>query len=361
MTNNEHTRRTVVRSIGAAGIASGLAGCLGGGGGDGDGGGSDGGGGDGGGDGGSMEESASLGDRARSEGNVKIGSAITRFEPFYEQYSGHSGVEVEHVRDDPEKISARFLQEISANRLTFDITLWPNPIRNIDLLSRGDVYRELDPELVEAWPGRVVEYDGAPMLLQQFVGTDRQIIYNTDLVESPPSTVDEIVEDWSGQFFFDIYAFEMLAIMRKRHGFDEGTSRIELLAEHGEYTDSVFSSAQAVARGELAMTFSFNKFVLYDFGETIEATPLEDTGRIAKVVSSGLMQNAPHPAAASYMADYMAENAADVLVDLRPEGQLFEPQAVRESDEYEIWDIPTVNEMDVAQIQDDYNEIVENA
>lgn len=354
MTNDERTRskrssegsgfnrRDVLRTGGALTTAGLLAGCSGGGGGGGDGGSGDG----GSGGGGTETATPSLKERAQKEGKVNLAQSTSGMKKFYKNFSDKYGIKTNLFRTDSKKMSSRLIQEANAGKHNFDVIGTSNTPAVMNKLVKEGVIGQMPKGAIEDTPARPAMDRSLGLV---FVNKALTMLYNKDMVDNPPKTLDELFQDkWKGKVTVDVRDSELLLAARQKFDGDEQKVKefCQKLGDIATWRSSHFDAAKQCARGEVAMSFSYAKYNYYDWGGPIEETKVEGLPITGGPAYFGMDPKGPHPDAGAFTLQHIYNNLTGYFKDTINPDLYFEPS---KADESGLWYLPVEKADDIDQ------------
>lgn len=288
--------------------------------------------------------SSSLEERAESEGKVRLATSITGIEEFNDSFEDDTDIEYDQLRTDANKVATRVIQESKAGKLSFDYRRGSDPDTTISMHEAG-AFADVPDTIAEQWPDRV-RYNGK--LIADWMGLKLSLLYDENKVESPPTTLSELATDFAGEYTVDVRDEFIWVALRERHGEQKAKELVRQLGEGAEWRESHYAPLQDIARGEVSMALTYNKFKYYDdFSDVVAEQELEDLPKIVRQISSVKLKNANHPAAAELYMRYSQKHIQEFLQNTGRPDAYFDPSNVIGNDEFFIWDSEAVSNLDL--------------
>ncbi len=286
----------------------------------------------------------SLEERAKDEGKVKLATSITGIEEFNEDFEAETDIEYDQLRTDAKKVATRVIQESKAGKLSFDYRRGSDPDTTISMYE-ADVFADVPDSIAERWPERV-RFNGK--LIADWMGLKLSLLYDEKEIDRPPSTLSELATDFGGEYTMDVRDEFIWVALRERHGEQKAKELVRKLGEGAEWRDSHYAPLKDIARGEVSMALTYNKFKYYDdFSDIVAEQQLEDLPKIVRQISSVMLKNANHPAAAKVYMRYSQENVQQFLQNTGRPDAYFDPSNVIGNDEFFVWDSEAVSKIDL--------------
>jgi ABC-type Fe3+ transport system substrate-binding protein len=341
MAHQDHgvDRRQFLKGTGAIAGTGLVAGCLGGGGSDGDGGGS--------------TATPDLQARAEADGMVREATSITGVKEFYGQFEDDTGIDHERFRSDATKVGTRILQEFQADNLSFDFQRAGDPQPAIRLRDEG-VYDEIPDVIQDEWSNRVF-MDGRAIV--DWYGLKLSLLYNTDMVDSPPSTLEEMATEYAGEYSVDVRDEFIWVALKEEHGEERAKELVGKLGEGSQWVESHFTLAKNVAAGEVPMGLTYNKFKYYEETDGVLAeADLDDLPNVVREITSHVLKGANRPDAATLYMQYSQENVVDFLNNAGRPDAYFRPEQVIGNDDFLVWGVDLLDRIDLEQAVEDWEQ-----
>lgn len=291
--------------------------------------------------------------RARDEGVVREATSITGVNDFYEQFEQDTGVTHDRFRSDATKVGTRILQEFQANSLSFDYQRAGDPQPALRLDEAG-VYQKIPDVIQEEYPDRVFFKNQA---IVDWYGLKLTLLYNTDIVSSPPSSLEELATDFSGRYAVDVRDEFIWVALKNEHGEERAKELVSMLGDGAVWKESHFTSAKNAASGEVDMALTYNKFKYYEeVGGVLAEADLDDLPTVVREITSHILKGAAHPAAATLYMQYTAENVVEFLKSTGRPDAYFQPETVLGNDDFYVWGIENLQDLDLEQAVQDWEQ-----
>ena len=291
--------------------------------------------------------------RAQNEGLVREATSITGVNEFYEQFEQDTGVAHDRFRSDATKVGTRILQEFQANSLSFDYQRAGDPQPALRLDEAG-VYEEIPEVIQEEYPDRVFFKNQA---IVDWYGLKLSLLYNKNMVSSPPSTIEELATDFAGQYAVDVRDEFIWVALKNEHGEERAKELVSMLGDGAVWKESHFTSAKNAAAGEVAMALTYNKFKYYEeVGGVLEEADLDDLPVVVREITSHILKDPAHPNAATLYMQYTAENVVDFLKGTGRPDAYFQPETVINSDDFYVWGIENIQDLDLEQAVEEWEQ-----
>lgn len=275
---------------------------------------------------------------------VRVATAVTGIEEFNEQFEADTGIEYEQYRSDASKIATRIIQEYNADKLGFDYRRGSDPSTTIAMNEAG-VFEDVPEDIRERWPDRV-RFDGK--LIADWMGLKLTLLYNEDMVSSPPESLEELASEFDGRYSVDTRDEFIWVALRDRHGTAKSEELVEKLGEGARWSDSHYAPLKDIVSEEYPMALTYNKFKYYDdFSDVVAEKELRDLPKIVRQISSAILEDPDNRAAAERYMEYCQENVHDFLQGTGRPDAYFDPSDVIGNDEFFIWDSETVRDLDL--------------
>lgn len=259
---------------------------------------------------------------AQEEGVVTFYSTAPGWQPVLDAFSDQYGIDVEVFNGRSETILQRVVQEFQAGLHAVDV--FEDEASQLLSGVEGATTPYVNDELTSQIPGYSPDLGYIPFRLSVPV-----FAWNTDLVSDTeiPETVADLADpQWDGQITMDAGAWPWFAAVTN-HLLEQGMSQ----AEVDEYWKTLVSHASpqgsSIAMTELIMAgeYSAGTSVLT---QVVDRNAAKDAPITWKTTDGGyttplfvqpeggvLMANAPHPAAAVLLIDFILSDGAQILVD----------------------------------------------
>lgn len=259
---------------------------------------------------------------AQEEGVVVFYSTAPGWQPVLDAFSDEYGIDVEVFNGRSETILQRVVQEFQAGLHNVDVF----EDENAALLAReaGMTAAYKNAELTSQIPG--FEDDGGMIPFRLSVPA---FAWNTDLVsdDEVPVTIEELADPkWDGKLTLDAGAWTWYIGVHDylaEKGWDEDkiTEFFETIVSYSSPQGSSIAMTELLAAGEysagtsvLTQVISRNAAkgapIAWQTADGRYTTPL-----IVQPEGGVLMANAPHPAAAVLLMDFILSDGAQVLLD----------------------------------------------
>ena len=255
-------------------------------------------------------------EQARKEGTVSLYTSLapTESQPMAQAFEKKYGVKVDLWRSQSERVVQRVLSEAKAGRHTVDVIATNGP--EMESLAREKVLQTFFTPHAADLPAAAIPRHRLwmPDRLQFFV-----VGYNTNLVkrEDLPKSIKGFTDPkWKGKLAVEAGDAEWMATLIKKWGEAEGMQVFRKLSElRPEVRKGHPLMAQLVSAGEIPVlltAYSANIETLKRKGAPIDYAPID---AIARPQGIGLARNAPHPAAAALLADFVLSEEGQRLYE----------------------------------------------
>ncbi|WP_353808314.1 ABC transporter substrate-binding protein [Agromyces sp. SYSU T00194] len=270
---------------------------------------------------------------AQEEGAVVFYSTAPGWQPVLDAFSDTYDIEVEVFNGRSETILQRVVQEYQAGLHAVDV--FEDEASQLLAKEDGMTTTYVNDELTSQIPGYDDSLGFVPFRLS--VPT---FAWNTDLVDDDdiPETITDLADPkWDGLLTMDAGAWPWYAGMHDYLSEEEGWSDDEIeeffttLVDYSSPQGSSITMTELIVAGEYdAGTSVLSQVVDRTTARDAPITWTTEDGRYMKpliVQPEGgvLMANAPHPAAAVLLIDFILSEGAQVLLD----GGTFVPTAVQ--------------------------------
>lgn len=300
------------------------------------------------------ENTGSLEEQAKDDGKVRLATSITGIEGFNESFEEETAVEYEQLRTDAKKVATRIIQESKANKLSFDYRRGSDPDTTISMYE-ADVFADVPESVAEQWPDRV-RYNGK--LIADWMGLKLSLLYDESKIESPPSTLAELATEFAGEYTVDVRDEFIWVALRDRHGEQKAKELVRQLGEGAEWRDSHYAPLKDIARGEISMALTYNKFKYYDeFSDVVAEQELDDLPKIVRQISSVMLKGANNPAAAELYMRYSQKHIQEFLQNTGRPDAYFDPSTVIGNDDFFVWDSEAVSTIDLEAESNTWREL----
>ncbi len=259
---------------------------------------------------------------AQEEGVVVFYSTAPGWAPVLDAFSDEYGIDVEVFNGRSETILQRVVQEFQAGLNSVDV--FEDEAAQLLADEEGITTEYVNDELTSTIPGYEPSYGYVPFRLSIPV-----FAWNTDLVDDAdvPETIDELADPkWDGKLTMDAGAWGWYIgvhdyLADEGWTDDEITEFFETLVSYSSPQASSIAMTELIVAGEYAAGTSV-------LSQVVDRTAAKDAPIAWQTADGGyvkplivqpeggvLMANAPHPAAALLLIDFILEQGAEVLLD----------------------------------------------
>lgn len=285
--------------------------------------------------------------------------------PLLEQFTTDTGVEVEVRYAGSGELAAQIITE--GDQSPADVFL-SQDAGALGAVSKAGLFAPIDAETLAAVPAAYSAADGTWVGVS---GRARTVIYNPDLVPTPPDTIDALLApEWQGKIAYapsnaSWQAFVTgLRVVRGDEAAGEWLRAFK--AQNPQPFESNGQIRDAVDAGQIPMGIT-NHYYLYELIDSKGAENVVarnqfmapgDPGGLVNVAGVGVLKTAPNPAAAQQFAAYLVGESAQtyfatetaeypLIAGLTPNGDMppladLQPPAV---DLSQLDDIETTQQM----------------
>jgi iron(III) transport system substrate-binding protein len=267
--------------------------------------------------------------------------------PLLEQFTSDTGIDVEVRYAGSGELAAQLITE--GQNSPADVFL-SQDAGALGAVSQAGLFAPIDAETLSAVPA---EYSAADGTWVGVSGRARTIVYNPELVATPPDTIDGLLDpQWRGQIAYapsnaSWQSFVTgLRVLRGDEGAQEWLQAFK--AQDPQPYESNGQIRDAVDAGEIGMGL-INHYYMYELinskGADNVAARLQfmapgDPGGLVNVAGVGVLATAPDPEAAQAFAAYLVgESAQEYFASETAEFPLLDGVAV-------VGDVPALTDLD---------------
>lgn len=278
--------------------------------------------------------------------------------PLLEQFTSDTGVEVEVRYAGSGELAAQIITE--GQNSPADVFL-SQDAGALGAVSKAGLFAPIAAETLSAVPA---EYSAADGTWVGVSGRARTIVYNPEMVPSPPDTVDALLDpQWRGQIAYapgNASWQSFVTGLRVLRGDDAAEQWLRAFkANDPQPYESNGQIRDAVDAGQIGMGL-INHYYMYELmeskGDENVAAQLQfmapgDPGGLVNVAGVGVLETAPHPEAAQEFAAYLVgESAQQYFATETAEFPLIDGVAV-------VGDVPALADLqppavDLSQLDD---------
>jgi iron(III) transport system substrate-binding protein len=243
-------------------------------------------------------------------------------EPVFEQFTAATGIEVRFTTGSDPELRARLTAE--GGNTPADLVMTADAA-NIELAAQAGLLAPVDSEaLTNAIPAELRSADNTWFSLSRRV---RTIMYSTERVTEPPTTYAQLGDpQWNGRLCLrpstHPYTQSLVAALVRNLGEAEAESVVESwVANDPLYINSDTDILKAVAAGDcdVAVTNSYYLGRLKNedanFPVATSWPDQDTTGAHVNVSAAGVTANAPHPAEAIELLEWLATDGQSTFSD----------------------------------------------
>lgn len=278
--------------------------------------------------------------------------------PLLDQFTSDTGVEVEVRYAGSGELAAQIITE--GQNSPADVFL-SQDAGALGAVSKAGLFAPIAAETLSAVPA---EYSAADGTWVGVSGRARTIVYNPEMVPSPPDTVDALLDpQWRGQIAYapgNASWQSFVTGLRVLRGDDAAEQWLRAFkANDPQPYESNGQIRDAVDAGQIGMGL-INHYYMYELmeskGDENVAAQLQfmapgDPGGLVNVAGVGVLETAPHPEAAQEFAAYLVgESAQQYFATETAEFPLIDGVAV-------VGDVPALADLqppavDLSQLDD---------
>ncbi|MFP9191222.1 hypothetical protein ACLI4Q_06100 [Natrialbaceae archaeon A-CW1-1] len=285
---------------------------------------------------------------------LHVATSITGIDDFNEQFEEDTGIEYNQLRTDAENVATRVIQEHTADNLSYDYRRGSDPSTTLAMYEHG-AFDEVPESIQERWPNRVM-FDGK--LIADWMGLKLSLLYNEDEIDDPPSTFEELITEFKGEYAVDARDEFIWIALRDKYGDDQAKELVRELGEGARWSDSHYAPVQDIASGEYPFALTYNHFKYYDeFTDTVAESELSDFPIIVRQISSVILSDADNYTSAERYMEYSQENIQDFLNNTGRSSAYFDPDEVVGNDDFFVWSTETVADLDLEEEQATWQEL----
>lgn len=269
----------------------------------------------------SGSDSESEATSAGAEGEQKVlvysGRSEDLVAPLLEQFTTDTGIQVEVRYAGSGELAAQILTEGDGSPA--DVFL-SQDAGALGAVSKAGLFAPIDDTTLQAVPAAYSAEDGTWVGVS---GRARTIVYNPELVPTPPDTIDALLDpQWQGQIAYapsnaSWQAFVTgLRVLRGDEGAEQWLRGFK--AQNPRAYENNVQIRDAVDAGEIPMGLT-NHYYMYELINSKGAENVSarlqfmapgDAGGLINVAGVGVLKTAPDPAAAQEFAAYLVGRSA---------------------------------------------------
>lgn len=261
-----------------------------------------------------------------AEGSVTVysGRNETLVGDLYTQFTAETGITVEARYGDSGELAGQILTEAGSSPAD---VFFSQDAGALGAIARAGLLSSLDDALLDRVPSKFSSTDGV------WIGTSgrvRVVVYNPELVTTPPSTIDELIDpNWKGRIGFaptNASWQSFVTALRVLRGEDGARQWLEAFADNDPVAYEKNGAVRdAVDAGEVALGL-VNHYYLYEKIAAVGADGVAarnqymapgDPGGLVNVAGAGILSSSDNVAGARCFVSYLVSDEAQTYFATR--------------------------------------------
>jgi len=261
-----------------------------------------------------------------AEGSITVysGRNETLVGDLYTEFTRATGVTVEARYGDSGELAGQILTEAGSSPAD---VFFSQDAGALGALARAGLLSSLDDAVLDRVPSKFSSTDGV------WIGTSgrvRVVVYNPELVTSPPTTIDELLDpNWKGRIGFaptNASWQSFVTALRVLRGEDEARQWLEAFADNDPVAYEKNAAVRdAVDAGEVALGL-VNHYYLYEkiAAEGAESVVAKnqymapgDPGGLVNVAGAGILTSSDNSAGARCFVSFLVSDEAQTYFATR--------------------------------------------